>query len=246
VYDVRVRGALHALLIASACGRAGFDPIAPDEAGPPARDAPSPDSRPLPEVCPPDARLLACYGFDGDANDRSPGGTNHGTPSDVTFVPGVDGLAVHTTATSRIDVLSPAFALNRFTIDVWLRPDADTDRQIVFDHDSRWAMLFDPGGIPACNLAPNPLVLSASVTAPLATWAHVACTFDGTTMTVHVSGMPAGSEPGDPVAPGTFPVAIAGNAPPSDTPAPFLGTLDRLRIWNDVLTPQELCAAAGC
>lgn len=44
---------------------------------------------------------------------------------------------------------------------------------------------------------------------------------------------------------GTGAAALAGNAPPADTPAAYVGAIDRLRIWNVALSVAELCAAAG-
>jgi hypothetical protein len=60
-------------------------------------------------------------------------------------------------------------------------------------------------------------------------------------LTLYVDGIEQASVPG-----ATFieasPAAIGGNAPPEDFAAPYLGLVDRLRIWNVALTPDELDA----
>jgi hypothetical protein len=224
-------------LVICACGRIGFDPGSTGDAA-----RPSVDAAVALATCPADPRLVACYALDGSAQDLS-GHGNDAVVSAVTYVPGIDGLAIETTASSRGDLTMPALDLSRFTIEGWIRPELDSSSlQIVFDHNMRWALVIEPGLVIGCDLQGDTVLGNALA---LGVWVHVACIHDGTTMTVYRDVGVVGSRAVGPVAPGTFDAAIGGNAPPTDAPAPYVGAIDRLRIWNVALSAAELCAAAG-
>jgi hypothetical protein len=222
------------------CGRIAFD-RSTDAASDPAPDVPSVVE------CPSDPRLVACYDFEGVIADRS-GHGNDAVGQLVTFVPGVfRGRAMRTAAASRADLTAPSLDLTQYTVEGWIRPAAHLGNGLVFDHDSRWALVVRddaPGTVRVvCDTALLDVVASAI---PIDAWTHVACVHDGNEVRALVGGIQQGSEVVGPVMSGTRPAAVAGNAPPTDPAAPYLGDVDQLRVWNVALTPSELCALAGC
>jgi hypothetical protein len=149
------------------------------------------------------------------------------------------------TAASRIDIASGDFQVTLLTVEMWIRFDEGepTARAIVFDHESRWAVSVEPGGVLVCELNPVPLQAGPRIVA--GRWTHVGCSYDGTSLSAYIDGMPAGTVLALPIMTGSQPAAIGGNAPAADTPTPFVGALDRVRVWSSNLNAQEMCAAAG-
>jgi hypothetical protein len=236
---VRSLAGLASLAIgASGCGRIAFDPIAADAS----IDA-APDARALPAVCPDDARLIACYPLDGDVLDHS-AGDNDAIGSAISFVPGIDGDAVQTTVASRIDLTAPNLDTTQLTVEAWVRTGAPMpEEQLVFDHDSHWALGIIDGAV-QCIIGAGSNRSTRQLTPGV--WTHIACTHDGTDSTVWIDGQVAATMTTGPYPPGVGASAIAGNAPISNPQAPFVGTVDRVRVWNVARTAAELCAAAGC
>jgi hypothetical protein len=227
-------------ICASGCGRHAFDPIA-DGFVDGQRDG-SLDGAVQPVACPADPQLIACYTFDNDVLDHT-GNGNDAIGSAISFVPGVDGQAVSTTADSRLDLTTPNIATTRFTIEAWVRLDRSVvGDQLVFDHESHWAIGITDDAV---RCVANGLVTSTRLLTP-GVWAHIACTHDGTDAAVWIHGQREVTMTTGPYPTGVSVAAIAGNAPATDTPAAFLGEVDRLRIWNVARTAAELCAEAGC
>ncbi len=215
------------------CGRVAFDP----------RGDASADSKQAIAECAADPRLIACYDFEGDAGDRS----NHGNDANgiqVTYVAGRFGRGIQMDESSRADLAMPALATTQWTFDAWIRPDLPPagSLELVFDHEARWAiMVEDQAGtlVFGCNSA----LTQGFVSRPLVpgTWAHVACIDDGVTSVGYLDGLVETVGTGNGGGTSTV-AAIGGNAPLLDTLSPFLGTIDRLRIWNVALPPAELDA----
>lgn len=222
-------------IVASGCGRLAFDPIDGDATV-------EADARMLPGVCPVDARLIACYTFDGDTLDHAIHG-NDAVGSAIAFVPGIDGQAVETTQASRIDLTAPNLDTTQFTVEAWVRTAGPIGaEQLVFDLDSHWAIGLVEGVVQCVG---GGISRSTRLVTP-GVWTHIACTHDGTDSTVWIDGQAAatvttGSYPG-----GNGDAAIAGNAPINNPPAAYVGAIDRLRIWNVARTAFELCTEAGC
>ncbi|HEY5920573.1 MAG TPA: LamG domain-containing protein [Kofleriaceae bacterium] len=197
----------------------------------------------FPAACPSDPRLTACYTFAGDARDHS-GYSNDATVSNVRFVSDFDGQAVETTDTSRLDIVTPVLPREIYSIDAWIRPGRFDIEQIIFDYDQHWALYLDSRGRVGCRINASQTPVSFQV-ATIGEWLHVACVYDGSVLQVFVAGQAEGSDPQSPPPPEIGAAAIAGNAPVGQAgPAPFVGRLDRLRIWNAALTESETCAAA--
>jgi hypothetical protein len=198
----------------------------------------------LAAACPDDSRLLACFGFEGDLVDGSPA-TNDAVGMGIAFVPGIDGQALHHAIGNYVELVVGAdLATTRLTVDAWIRLDDVDQRGYVIDHDARWALGIEAGGFVACQNLTDQALSTAPVL--VATWTHVACTYDGATMTTHIGGVAAGAALFSSWPTGTGTVAIGSNGPFTQPPRGELrGAIDRLRIWNDVLSLEELCLAAG-
>lgn len=212
------------------CGRIAFDPRT-DAA----------DGGPIVE-CGSDPRLIACYDFEGDLGDRS-GHGNDANGTAVEYVAGHFGLGVQMTDTSRADLGAPSLDTTRWSFDAWIRPDPAPAAalELVFDHDQRWAIMLEEMGDGTFHFGCNSAVSQGFVVKVLSAgaWAHVACIDDGTVLRGYVDGaledLGTGTGGGD-----TTVAAIGGNTPETQAQNPFLGTVDRMRIWNVALTPAEL------
>jgi hypothetical protein len=131
------------IVCSAACGRVSFEALDASS------DLLVPDALQLGPACPADPRLLACYDFESNGADRS-GHGNDATLTSITFVPSVDGSALHATTASRGDLATPSLDSTRLTVEAWVRADQYGATDLVFDHDSRWAMGFQ-SGVMFCN-----------------------------------------------------------------------------------------------
>jgi hypothetical protein len=208
-----------------ACGRVSFD--APTDASV--------------VECGADARLIACFDFEGDAGDRS-GHGNDAIGTGVEYVTGRFGRGMRMTDTSRADLTAPSLDTTAWTFDAWIRPalPAAGAEELIFDHDMRWAIMLDESAgslVFGCNSAVDQGFVSMSLAPDV--WAHVACIDDGTTLTGYVDGVAevvgSGNGGGD-----TTIAAIGGNTPLTQEPSPYVGVVDRMRIWNAALPASEL------
>jgi hypothetical protein len=213
----------------------------------PSIDAPAPDA-PRPPLCDPDdPDLVGCYPFEGDAQDGSSYG-NHGVETGITYVQGVDGLAMSGTAGSEIRIAeSESLDVHNVTIEMWIHPTSlpsggsDDRRYGLFDNDGQYGFFLHPGGDLRCT-ANGALTIPGAVA--IGAWRHVACTYDGTTVTVYLDGEPAGAnETGGDLGTGVDNgSSIGADTPPGDS---FVGHIDSVRVWRIPRTASEVCEAAG-
>jgi hypothetical protein len=241
-----MRVALAIACASAACGRVGFDAI---DGGGTTGDGPPFDGDP--SACPADARLIACYAFDGNVTDGS-ANANHLTATAVGFAGGVDGMAAVTSTSSRMEVPGgdPSFETSVVTTDAWIRPTAlpPSNDAMVFDNDQYYSIRIAIGGAVQCGhqAVSGSVRLDSDVTVVLDTWTHIACVHSAQSITVFVAGVPRGILLGsDPIRIGTGEVAVGGDAGIVAPEEAFVGALDRVRIWNQPLSPAEICAAAG-
>ncbi|CAN5880870.1 hypothetical protein BH11MYX2_BH11MYX2_27850 [soil metagenome] len=233
------------VLALAGCGRLRFDATNDAATSEGSGDAmpDSVDARPLGPTCPGDPSLLACYSFDSTLID-STGRGNDATGVDVTFVPGIEGMAAQFESTSRADV-TPNLDASAITIDAWVNREALASDGLVFDHDARWAMGFTSEGQLLCSLTPIILAKSATIV-PEGVWTHIACTFAADSVDGYIAGVDVVTDGGGVVTAGNTEAAIGGDAPAGQTGKPFVGAIDRMRIWSRALSATEVCDAAGC
>jgi len=233
-------------VVLAGCGRVAFDPTSP------------PDSTPdgtAPLRCGNEVSLVACFPFDGDANDTS--GYAHHATGPVTYVPGRRGNAAVMGAATDLrlpDTTSFDFA-TAVTVMTWLRLEAapSAGRGVIIDRNDGFALWVDDVRAPVFGLALESGIfsLAASVAIPLQTWVHVAATFDGSAITVYLDGMvarSAGVSPGNIRTDNTLGTRIGGNVPDVlNTMVDVLdGQLDELAVWSEVLPAVRIeCVAGG-
>lgn len=203
-----------------------------------------------------DARLAACYGFEGTTNDSSTNANHPSIAANITYTPGINGSALVLSANSNVRVPDTASLdlTTASTLDTWIRLQAypaPGARAMIVDHNGGYAAYINPSGLLTCSVSVSVSTRFDSPAAiPLGTWTHLACTYDGTTLRMWIGGVEVGSRP----ATGTIQTAategtrIGGNIPDGTNPTddPLIGALDQLRFWGAALPATELCAAAGC
>lgn len=149
-------------------------------------------------------------------------------------------------ASSAFTVASnPEFDLTAMTVETWVRLDALPNTSVTLLHRSPTIRIsVTPSGAAECRFDNSELSASAAGAIQSGQWTHIACTFDpGNDFLVWVdavSSNPGGADGG----PGSSTVDLRLGARTDNTER-FTGALDVVRLWRRVLTPTELCAAAG-
>lgn len=197
-----------------------------------------------------DPTLIACYRFENPEQPMQPHDEStyghHGTSTGVTFVAGKEGRAMVITSTSYTNVpdsatLAPTTAI---TIETWIRVKSfpATGRAGIADCNLRFGLFLLPGGVVR---ATTPATLDTAAVLKLATWHHVAYTYDGARQVIYVDGVIVKEAP---LVGGTFGggdgagLGIGMNSPSGDN---LDGTLDSMRIFRIARTGAQICAAAG-
>lgn len=222
------------------CGRIDFNELARADGG----DMIDSATR-LGPACPGDPRLLACFDFEQQTLDQT-GRGNDAVATNTTFTPGIESsLGLHMDASSRTDLTTPNLGSSQFSIDVWIYPDGEGNgaARDLFDHDMHWAIELAADGSLLCWSGGNPYATTGAVQSDR--WTHVACTFDGLAMRGYIDGALELQAAAPMYAINSGAAAVGGDAPNPPGGLPWLGTLDRLRIWNTALSSAELQAAAG-
>lgn len=239
---------LGGLLLAAACGRSGAY-----ELGLPGGDTPTPDPTtptptPTPSItqCPADSSLVGCWPLDGSFADGSTQ-AHVASVSNVGFVSGVAGQAGSFAATSSFSVpFSASFNLSAMTVEAWVRLSALPvgGPATVLHRPPTILMSVQPDGSFECTFDGSETVSSGNGQVDANSWTHVACTFDpNDSLGAWVGGgetAQSGADSGPDTS--TSPLRIGSAIGGGDD---FLGEMDVIRIWNRVLAPSELCAAAG-
>lgn len=241
-----------ALLIGSvtSCGFADVgtlvDPTADSGAtqtGPaPPITGPRPAADPNGFCDPSEATLIACFEFDGAIVD----GSAHAQTTQVTgapsFVPGVSDRSVSLTLSTTIHVpQGPAWSFTSLTTEMWFRPSAlpqGGGRAGLIDKDGSFGLFVQPNGDVACTMSGG---VEANGAAVPGRWTHVACTHVSGRVTLYIDGREISSAKANALTAGTAVTAIGGNSPSGD---PFVGEIDRLRVFARARTPAEITAAA--
>jgi hypothetical protein len=200
--------------------------------------------------------LVAAYGFNegqgSGAGDVSGNGLS-GAVANATWATGRFGNALQFTGASNSAVTvasSPLLQLtNAFTVSAWVNPGASqpSEPTIIAKEIS--------GGLPyvlyaqGSGIGPNAYALigsnyqqAASASAiPANTWTHLAATYNGSTLSVYVNGVLAGSAAvSGTLAPGNGALKIGNNSQFSNEG--FAGLIDEVRVYSRAQTAAQIQA----
>lgn len=203
-----------------------------------------------------DARLAACYGFEGTTNDSSINANHPSIAANLSYTPGINGSALVLSANSDVRVPDTASLdlTTASTLETWVRLQAYPvagARAMIVDHNGGYAAFISPSGLLTCSVSVDASTRFESPSViPLGAWTHIACTYDGAALRMWIGGVEVGALAGTGNI-GTADTAgtrIGGNVPDGLNPGadPLIGALDQLRVWRAALPATELCAAAGC
>jgi hypothetical protein len=199
-----------------------------------------------------DPELVLCFDFETLSDDVLVDGSmygHHATATDVMLVGSPWGRAIATTEASRIEV--PCFeeceAMNALTLESRVRlegPPPMGQRIGVVDNDLEYAITYSGMNGLRCSTGGGSELTGPEL--PLGEWVHVACTYDGADIRAYVDGVEVASVAqsgsvgtGDP-----SPIAVANTAP--NWNEPFVGALDRLRVYRRARSAAEICDEVGC
>jgi hypothetical protein len=225
----------------AACGFRSPDPAAGSDSGSGsgvdsgAVDAPD---APRPLCDPADPTLRACYTFDGNTEDGSSNGYD-AVATGTSFGAGRTGQGLVVGAGDSVVVAGGA-GLNvaQLTIDLWIRPSsipAAGTRAGLVDSGNRFRMFLQPAGLVRCATTNGPsLETTAAHAVSAGAWAHLTCTYDGTTMQIYVDGAVAAMLTQASTIPTGAGMVIGQNNPSGEN---FDGTIDELRIFGAVVPP---------
>lgn len=189
-----------------------------------------------------DPSLLVCFRFENQILDES----SHAVApmsSMVSYVAGVRGQAASFTPPSGQITLPnlPLWNVANVTVEAWVDPRSlprSGARAGILDSDGRYGVfVYDPGTIDC-------LVQGVHLVGPVLAvnqWTHVACTYDGATVTEYVNGTARGTAPLGAAGSSNGTTCIGANSPSGD---PFDGAIDELRVFSVARSAAQIAAAA--
>lgn len=196
--------------------------------------------------------VMACFEFEDTADD---GSIHHliAHTTDVSFVPGQIGKALHFASTSAADFDdSPAFDATSLTIELWVNPSANRPATAnLLDVNNQYAFQLKSNGDLHCLLNGGK---SLDGNAKLAAnqWTHVACTYDAATgeSLIYANGSQVNSDNASDNSPlatdGTTGLSLAADNPPSaGDRAPMVGLLDQVRLLDYARAAADICTDSG-
>ncbi|MEM6995323.1 MAG: LamG domain-containing protein [Myxococcota bacterium] len=195
-----------------------------------------------------DPDLLQCFDFESLAAASSPDGSSYGHHAQVEGAELVDGpwgraLRVDEMSTVAVVCQPDCTVSGALTIEasVLVTELPATDRAGLLDDDGQHGLFVTARGALRCSAGDGAIEGGAVA---VGQWHHVACVYDGRSLVAYVDGSEVAAQPQS----GALPpddgsaVAMANTAP--DWDEPLTGTLDRVRVWADARTAEELVAAA--
>ena len=211
----------------------------------PGSDAPGggPDAGPRPFCDPTNPDLVGCYQFENSAADGSSAG-NDLTTNDGSFVTGQRGMALYTANGGALAPEDSSMQVPQLTLEVWVRPDSTPvptgPRMGIIDKDNEYSIFLYENDEIRCG---GGTLTPAFYPLPLGEWTHLACTNDGSSLSIFIDGELVNSLPATPPdTDGTEGWGVGMNSPSGDL---FDGAIDDLRIWRIARSPADICAAAA-
>jgi hypothetical protein len=194
-------------------------------------------------TCPQRPELALCLRFEGSVTDESP---NHLplTVRDVSLVSGRTGSAANVGATSQISVADGTpLDLTTATVEGWWKPRALGRGMGLFDDNGQYGIFMQPSGLVECIGSGGGSPWPSGGPLVAGTWTSVACTWDSAASTLWIDGLEVATRArtGPLHTDSTDAVTIGADGPQGN---PFDGAIDNVRVWREVRTPAQLCAAA--
>lgn len=194
-------------------------------------------------VCtPPPSDMVSWWGGDNNALDMV-GGNNGSLLNGATYAPGKVGQAFRFNSPGDYVSVPDSSSLDitgQITLDAWIYPTALGGRIVdkITAGRTDGYLLDTYGGV--VRLIVGNQGLSGTTALTPNTWTHVAGTYNGTTMTVYVNGLPDGSR--------ATSIAIPANSLPlrigiaSDGSSSFAGSIDEVEVFGRALSESEIAA----
>ena len=228
------------------------------EQGPSDAAMENPDAPPPIDAPPPDPTLIAHWKFDDDPSDGtvldSTGNGNTGICAAITcpsLVAGKrDGGYRFDPALSQFVIVddNPAFHTTSFTIAAWMYTDNTTKQLAVMSKPvgsgtgNSWQLEnLDDDRVSFSGGSNHSLTSPASV--PQMTWTHLAGTWNGTTKRLYINGVMVASSTSN-IDFDDNSIYLGADENNGSLALPFDGVLDDLRVYNRVLSAQELSVLA--
>ncbi len=205
--------------------------------------------------------VVAYWPFDDDSNDKSGNGNNGTWTSGGSFVPGEFGNGYSFAPGVYYEVSNPSAPLLNYstiTLAAWFKYTSALDNENLLGAGldglpSHYYMFILPGlpgiGFNALNSSGQPLGTTNNTTVLnlAGQWHHIAATFDGTTATLYIDGMPLSSNN----ASGS--IALSAGTPfyinrhdwsGGNSGGRLTGVIDDAVIFNRALSSSEIIALA--
>lgn len=211
-------------------------------------DAPPPIDAP-----PPDPTLIAHWKFDDDPTNGVLDSTGNGHTGTCVACPslvaGIKGNGYRFEPSLQFVQVDDDLAFRGdFTIAAWMYTDNTTKQIAVMSKPfgtgtgNSWQLEnLDNDTVSFSGGSPHSLE-SANAVPPM-TWAHVAGSWDGTTKRLYINGVMVASEASQ-ISYDTHDIYLGADENGGSVALPFDGVLDDLRVYNRVLTSQEIEALA--
>lgn len=193
------------------------------------------------QIVPASPGLVAAYSFDegsGTTVTDTSGNDNTGS-----FLGGPLWATGHTGNALTLDGVSAMIAVpnasllgltTAFTMEGWAFPTSGTHTLLMAKENFQYDLFTNQCGFSGATFGGvfyTPLTLN--------TWSHLACTYDGTTLTVYVNGVQVASRAQTGSVPTSTGVLHLGGTT-SSSGKNFIGTLDDFRLYNRALSQAEI------
>jgi hypothetical protein len=204
------------------------------------------------------------YAFEGNANDST--GANHGTAfGNPTYGAGKIGQAIN------LDGIDDYVAIDNFNyssgghaevcVCAWIRTTVEGNQIIAsFDRNEYWRLEINGDGAGPGQVGWDVMTdtgqvdYGSSARVDDGQWHHVAGVFDNGTLTIYIDGNAEESASGGPMYGtgntrfgyiGVGSESTSFNADPKTPVYLFTGAVDDVRVYDRVLTPEEIAGLAG-